>query len=121
MVVTSVEAAEKMRVLIVDGQNNHGAWPKTTVMMKKYLEETELFSVDVARTAFTWQGDELVKQYPLGADAPKTEFVTKPTPDPDFKPTFSDYAVVVSNYNGAAWPKETQPGNIKHTALDISS
>lgn len=105
---TSANAADKMRVLIVDGQNNHGAWPKTTVMMKKYLEETGLFSVDVARTAFTWQGDDLVKKYPLGDGAAKTEAVRSPQPDPNFKPKFSDYAVVVSNYNGAAWPQETQ-------------
>lgn len=101
-------AADEMRVLIVDGQNNHGAWPKTTIMMKKYLEDTGLFSVDVARTAFTWRGDDLVKKYPLGDDAAKTEAVASPKPDPNFKPKFSDYAVVVSNYNGAAWPKETQ-------------
>ncbi|MDP6556471.1 MAG: ThuA domain-containing protein [Pirellulaceae bacterium] len=105
---TSAGAADKMRALIVDGQNNHGAWPKTTVMMKKYLEETGLFSVDVARTAFTWRGDDLVKKYPLGDGAAKTEAVAKPEPDPNFKPKFSDYAVVVSNYNGAAWPVETQ-------------
>ncbi len=101
-------AADKMRALIVDGQNNHGAWPKTTVMMKQYLEETGLFTVDVARTAFTWRGEELLDKYPLGDDAPQTEVVAKPTPDPNFKPVFSDYAVVVSNYNGAPWPTETQ-------------
>ena len=28
--------------------------------------------------------------------------------DPDFKPEFKKYDVVVSNYNGAAWPEETQ-------------
>ncbi len=76
-------AAEKLKALIVDGQNNHGVWPKTTKMMKKYLEETGLFSVDVTTTA------------PKGTD-------------PNFRPEFSKYDVVVSNYNGAAWPKETQ-------------
>ena len=105
---TSAGAADKMRALIVDGQNNHSAWPKTTVMMKKYLEETGLFSVDVARTAFTWRGGDLVTKYPLGNEAAKTEAVGKPKPDPDFKPEFSNYAVVVSNYNGASWPTETQ-------------
>ena len=76
-------AAEKLSALIVDGQNNHGSWPKTTKMMKQYLEQTGLFDVDVATTA------------PKGAD-------------PDFKPKFSDYDVVISNYNGAPWPQETQ-------------
>ncbi|MCH2182841.1 MAG: ThuA domain-containing protein [Mariniblastus sp.] len=73
----------KSRALIVDGQNNHQVWPKTTVMMKRYLEETGLFEVDVATTASK------------GTDA-------------NFHPDFSKYDVVVSNYNGAAWPEKTQ-------------
>ncbi|HTN76988.1 MAG TPA: ThuA domain-containing protein [Pirellulaceae bacterium] len=76
-------AAPSLKALIVDGQNNHGNWPTTTQMMKKYLEETGLFTVDVATTA---------KQ---GTDA-------------TFKPDFTKYQVVVSNYNGADWPAETQ-------------
>ena len=48
-----VQAATPMKALIIDGQNNHGMWPKTTVMMKKYLEESGLFTVDVKRTAYT--------------------------------------------------------------------
>jgi len=76
-------AAEKMPALIVDGQNNHGVWPKTSKMMKKYLEETGLFTVDIATTK------------PQGTDD-------------SFKPEFSKYRVVISNYNGAAWPAETQ-------------
>ena len=45
-------AAEKMKALIVDGQNNHAVWPKSTVMMKQYLEQSGLFEVEVARTQF---------------------------------------------------------------------
>ena len=76
-------AQTKMRALIVDGQNNHKVWPKTTQMMKGYLEETGLFDVDIATTA------------PSGTDE-------------NFQPNFSKYDVVVSNYNGAAWPEATQ-------------
>lgn len=78
-------AAEPMKALIVDGQNNHGVWPETTKMMKSYLEGTKLFTVDVATAA------------PKGTD-------------PDFKPKFSDYDVVISNFgHGAApWPEETR-------------
>lgn len=79
----------KMKALIVDGQNNHGNWPQTTQMMKKYLEETGLFSVDVATTA------------PKGVDE-------------SYKPEFKKYDVVLSNYNGAAWPKETQAAFINY-------
>jgi type 1 glutamine amidotransferase len=75
--------AEPMKALIIEGQNNHKAWPNTTKMMKQYLEETKLFSVDVVRTA------------PTGTD-------------PNFHPDFGKYQVVVSNYNGAPWPEETR-------------
>lgn len=81
---TAAFAAEPpLKALIVDGQNNHGVWPKTTQMMKQYLEETGLFAVEIATTA-------------------------KQGTDPTFKPEFKNYNVVVSNYNGADWPKETQ-------------
>lgn len=78
-------AGEPMKALIVDGQNNHGVWPQTTKLMKSYLEQTGLFTVDVATAA------------PKGTD-------------PNFKPEFSKYKVVISNFgHGAApWPEETQ-------------
>ena len=47
---THVNAEEKLKALIIDGQNNHSAWPKTTAMMKKYLEKSGRFTVDVERT-----------------------------------------------------------------------
>jgi type 1 glutamine amidotransferase len=75
--------AEKMKALIVDGQNNHGIWPKTSKMMQRYLDQTGLFETDIATTA-------------------------KEGVDPTFKPDFAKYDVVVSNYNGAPWPDETQ-------------
>ena len=89
LLAASAQAAPRLKALIVDGQNNHRVWPQTTKMMKKYLEQTELFSVDVATTAAK------------GTDA-------------DFKPEFSKYDVVISNYNGAAWPKETQAAFVKY-------
>lgn len=112
MVTSSADAAPPIKALIIDGQNNHGAWPKTTFMMKKYLEETGLFTVDIARTKFTFRG-KLVKDFPLegfdSTDLPKAK------PDPDFKPEFSKYDVVVSNFgHGAApWPEETQKNFVK--------
>ena len=73
----------KLTALIVDGQNNHKVWPRTTRMMKRYLEETGMFEVDVATTR------------PEGVDE-------------SFHPPFFDYDVVVSNYNGAPWPDQTR-------------
>lgn len=114
---------QKMKALIVDGQNNHGIWPKTTMMMKRYLEETGMFQVDIARTAFTWQGPHndpdpglgeenrklLLEKYPL-PDGKKTESRDKSEADPNFKPDFSQYQLVISNFGwtAAPWPAETQ-------------
>ena len=72
----------KLKALIVDGQNNHGVWPKTTQMMKSYLVESGKFDVDVATT---------------GAKSTK-----------GFEPKFTDYDVVISNYNGQPWQTATQ-------------
>ncbi|MCR4410816.1 MAG: hypothetical protein NUV77_00150, partial [Thermoguttaceae bacterium] len=45
--VAAVAAAAPYKALIVDGQNGHN-WKETTPVLKKLLEETKLFSVDVA-------------------------------------------------------------------------
>lgn len=100
---------EKLKALIIDGQNNHVMWPKTTVMMKQYLEETGLFIVDVARTAFTWKGEEYLSEFPLEGVGP-TRALEEPKTDPDFRPGFSRYDVVISNFGwrAAPWPEATQ-------------
>jgi ABC-type sugar transport system substrate-binding protein len=50
-VAFAAPAAEKLSVLIVDGQNNHGNWPQTTQMMKAHLEASGRFTVDVVTHA----------------------------------------------------------------------
>lgn len=84
-----LHAQQKFKALIIDGQNNHGVWPQTSQMMKKYLEETELFSVAIATTAKTGT-------------------------DNSFHPEFKNFDVVISNYNGAAWPEATQQSFIEY-------
>jgi type 1 glutamine amidotransferase len=74
--------AAPIKALIVTGQNNH-TWQLTTPLLKKDLEDTGLFTVDVATTP------------PKGGDMST------------FKPRFSDYAVVISNYMGESWSAET--------------
>lgn len=115
--VANAQTAPTIRALIIDGQNNHGAWPKTTVMMKKYLEDTKRYTVDVARTQTTWQGEDLLARYPLN-DGVKRETAKKAVPDPNFKPDFSKYDVVISNFGfGAApWPAETNAAFEKFVA-----
>lgn len=106
----------KIKVLIVDGQNNHAFWPKTTIMMKQFLEESGKFSVDVARTATIWKG-KMEKDFPLG-DGKKYKNLSKPKADPDFSPDFASYDVVLSNFgnNAAPWPKETKANFEKYMA-----
>ena len=80
----AAQSDQKLKALIVDGQNNHKNWPQTTKMMKKYLEDTGRFTVDVATTAPQGDRPELTS------------------------PSSRSTTLVISNYNGAAWPKETQ-------------
>ncbi|QDU89721.1 Trehalose utilization [Pirellulimonas nuda] len=102
-------AQPKLKALIVDGQNNHAVWPKSTIMMKQYLEETGLFDVDIQRTRFTWNASREEAFLPL-AGAGETQDLKNPKTDPDFSPRFEDYDVVVSNFGwkAADWPQETQ-------------
>lgn len=106
----SSEDKEKapLKALIIDGQNNHDHWPKTSLMMKSYLEESGLFKVSIARTAFAWKGKKMLETYAL-ASAP-TVLLDEPKQDPNFKPDFSKYDVVISNFGwrAADWTDETQ-------------
>ena len=47
VVTAGMLAAAPIKVLIVDGQNNH-AWKETTPVLKKILEQDGKFQVDVA-------------------------------------------------------------------------
>lgn len=114
------ENTSKLKALIIDGQNNHGVWPKTTIMMKDYLEETGLFDVDINRTSKLYQGphhdkikgvediQELLEMYPLD-DGKKYVSTKDPEYDPEFSPNFSKYDVVISNlgWKTAPWPAKT--------------
>ena len=102
-------AEPKLKALIVDGQNNHHVWPKSTIMIRQYLEETDLFEVDVVRTQFTWNGKREKDFLPL-AGAGETQDLPAPKRDPEFSPPFSQYDVIISNFgnNAADWPEPTQ-------------
>ncbi|MFN0198580.1 MAG: ThuA domain-containing protein [Planctomycetaceae bacterium] len=79
-------AAEKLSVLLIDGQNNHD-WKGTTPVLVKALESTGKFAVTVATTP--------------PAKSPEEAWN-------DFRPDFSQYDVVMSNYNGELWPEPVQ-------------
>ncbi len=76
--MTSVSfAQDQIKVLIVDGVNNHD-WESTTIATKATLEQTGRFIVDVSTTP--------------SKRAPKEKWNA-------WRPKFSDYDVVVSNFN----------------------
>jgi len=77
-------AAPKLHALLIDGQNNHKTWPQTSPLIRRWLEDSGLFTVDVATTP------------------PKGQH------NSSFAPKFADYDVVVSNYNGDLWPDSTR-------------
>lgn len=122
----SLDAGEKQKinVLIVDGQNNH-AWQQTTPHMKKWLEASGRFAVDVA----TAPSRPRSPAKPKGDDAAATakyqdEVARFKKQEADyrqallkFKPDFSKYHVVVSNYNGDHWADETRKA-LEHYVAD---
>jgi hypothetical protein len=87
LLISQALASAKSRALIVDGQNNHD-WQHTTPVLKKILEDTGLFEVDVLTSP------------PKGGDFS------------GFHPQFGQYQVIVSNYNdfagGTPWPDDVQ-------------
>lgn len=101
--------SKRVKVLIVDGQNNHGIWPKSTALMKKHLEQTGRFEVEVYRTRYTWMGEQWLAQYPL-RDGKTYQGLKTPKTDPEFAPEFKKYDVVISNFGWrtAPWPKRTR-------------
>lgn len=120
------DTPKKLKALIIDGQNNHGIWPKTTAMMKDYLEATGMFTVDIERTKYLWLGPHSqMDSLQLAANHEKYkltdkiyESLAKPKADPDFKPNFADYDVVINNFGWqtAEWPEETKIAFEKYIA-----
>jgi len=94
----AASAQEKIKALIVDGQNNHN-WKGTSPVLRQILEESGRFTVDTA-TAPEKPGDNQ-KGDPEAMATYKKRMA-------DFKPDFTKYDVVVMNYNGDAWPEETK-------------
>lgn len=100
-------SAEKIKVLIVDGQNNHD-WKQMTPFMKAQLEKTGRFAVDVATSPSSAprlprKATKLIKEKHMKMVA---DFKAKNKPLWEaWRPNFSDYQVVLSNYNGEEWPQ----------------
>ena len=80
--IGAVSARKPIKTLLITGQNNHN-WEVSHVVLKQILEESGRFAVDYAISP------------EKGADM--SGFVL------DFTP----YQLVVLDYNGDAWPEET--------------
>ncbi len=108
-ILFSLMAEAKLKVLIIDGQNNHVVWPKSTIMMKQYLEETGLFEVDIIGQNLPGKPN-VKKIFCHLAGVGETQDLKEPKADPDFTPEFKDYDVVISNFGwkAADWPEKTQ-------------
>jgi type 1 glutamine amidotransferase len=74
---------QKLRVLIVDGYDPWHDCRTITPVMKRMLEESGRFTVDVAKAVTEAEAS-------------------------DFRPRFADYDVVVNAYVGTNWPDETK-------------
>jgi uncharacterized protein len=127
----------KIRVVIIDGQNNHD-WRSTTPVLKKELEQSGRFSVDVATSPpipslpqpqkpqkpKDENDDKAVEKYKKALAAYEAALPKYEAALPKFKEElkvaqdafaswqidFGKYDVVVSNYNGQTWPRAINDG-----------
>jgi type 1 glutamine amidotransferase len=83
----TASAQNRIRVMLLDGQNNHD-WRATTPILKKVLDETGLFETTVV----------------TAPEVASPEFA-------GFKPDFSAYRVVVMNYNNGIDGKAPEWGD----------
>lgn len=83
---THAADAKPLRILIVDGQNNHN-WKATTPVLVEALSRSGRFEVTVSTAPAKGQAPEAWNQW---------------------SPKFEGFAAVVSNYNGELWPESVQ-------------
>lgn len=116
----TTQADEKLKLLLVDGQNNH-AWQETSPVLKSIFEDSGRFEVTVSTAPGSppraprkpKNGDDAamekfnteLKAWMMKAEKIKAESKGKWDA---WRPNFSDFDVVVSNYNGEPWPEEVQ-------------
>ena len=115
------QAAEKLKALIIDGQNNH-SWKTTTPVLKWILEDSGRFTVDVSTTPPAIPNPPRAPK----ADAPPADKAAFETalakwkeqkaaaelanvePWKQWQPAFKNYDVIISNYNGQDWPESVR-------------
>lgn len=117
----AADTQEKLSVLLIDGQNNH-KWQQTTPLLKKILENSGRFDVEVSTTPEAIPRkprassgklskenakyeDQQLKRWEATVARIKRE---APVQWKAWRPDFKKYDVVVSNYNGESWPDEVK-------------
>lgn len=111
-----------IKVLLVDGQNNH-KWKETSPVIKEILENSGRFNVDVCTSPKALPKKPSLRREDRNdpakvaawdkAMADWKEEIAEARPENEaawrkWRPVFSDYEVVVSNYNGQSWPREVE-------------
>tara|TARA_B100001964_G_scaffold230027_1_gene283013 strand:+ start:775 stop:1650 length:876 start_codon:yes stop_codon:yes gene_type:complete len=86
--VSSTAWADKLKVLLIDGQNNHN-WKATTPVLVDALESSARFTVTVSTSP--------------ARNGSKEQWA-------EWNPDFSAFDVTLSNYNGQSWPETVQKG-----------
>ena len=81
----------KYKALIVNGQNNH-KWEVSSPVLKQILENSNMFTVDVAASPAKGENME------------------------SFTPNFSKYDVIVLDYNGDSWPEVTNKAFVDYVS-----
>jgi type 1 glutamine amidotransferase len=96
MFAATLTSAGPIRVLLLDGDNNHRTWPDTSKVMRKILDDSGLF---------------------------QTAIVTVPRAEiGSFRPDWAQYHVMVMNYNTGIngvlpeWPAETKTAFVRWMA-----
>lgn len=113
----TTRAADPLKALIIDGQNNHD-WKSCTPVLKWALEDCGRFTVDVSTTPPSAPGRPRAPKEPAtadqkakhAADLAKWEEKKAATTAQwrQWRPKFTGYAVVVCNYTGDSWPEEVR-------------
>jgi uncharacterized protein len=110
LMALNAHSAEKLKALIVDGQNNHD-WKACTPVLKWILEDCGRFTVEVSTTPPGASGPRA----PRGQVTPEQKAeheqalakwkAEKEAAWKNWRPKFKDYDVVVCNYTGDSWPE----------------
>jgi len=89
---SSAGTREKIKVLLLSGQNNHD-WQRTTPLMEQILLESGRFEVTVS--------------YSPAAGADRGAWA-------NWQPAFDQYDCILSDYNGEMWPEAVRERFLKY-------